>query len=169
MSLESGVRSYFIAPDTIKACYYLGGLFYFCSTMHKIFFAVIILSVVSCNDENKFTPAQDAEEAGTRFIRASLDGNYSKARFYLLKDSTNLFLIKQQQSNYQQMSANEKRSFKESSIRPIQIHKENDSVTLYRYYYSANPKDTTMLRITKQNGEWLVDLKSFFDQKSRYN
>lgn len=137
--------------------------------MYKIFLALIILSVISCKEESKLTPAEDAEEAGTRFIRASLDGDYAKARFYLLKDSTNLFLIKQQQSNYEQMPANEKRGFKESSIRPIQILKESDSVTLYRYYYTANPKDTTTLRIKKQNGEWLVDLKSFFDQKSVYN
>jgi hypothetical protein len=137
--------------------------------MHKILFALILVSVISCKDESNLTPAQDAEEAGTRFIRASLDGDYAKARFYLLKDSTNLFLIKQQQSNYEQMGAGEKRDFRESSIRPIQILKENDSVTLYRYYYTANPKDTTSLRIKKQNGKWLVDLKSFFDPKSRYD
>ena len=75
--------------------------------------------------------------------------------------------MKQQQSNYDHMAASEKRGFKESSIRPIQILRESDSVTLYRYYYTANPRDTTTLRIVKFNDEWLVDLKSFFDQKSR--
>ena len=137
--------------------------------MYKTFLALILLLVLSCKEESQLAPAEDAEEAGTRFIRASLDGDYAKAKFYLLKDSTNLFLMKQQQTNYEQMAANEKRGFKESSIRPIQIVKESDSVTLYRYYYTANPTDTTTLRVKKQNGEWLVDLKSFFDQKSRDN
>ena len=135
--------------------------------MYKLFLALFALMVLGCKEENSLAPAQDAEEAGTRFIRASLDGDYAKARFYLLKDSTNLFLMKQQQSNYDHMAANEKRGFRESSIRPIQILNQNDSVTLYRYYYTANPTDTTTLRITKVNDEWLVDLKSFFDQKSR--
>jgi hypothetical protein len=137
--------------------------------MYKTFLALVVLLVLSCKEESKLAPAEDAEEAGTRFIRASLDGDYARAKHYLLKDSTNLFLMKQQQSNYEQMGAKEKRGFKESSIRPIQIFKQSDSVTLYRYYYTANPKDTTTLRIKKQNGEWLVDLKSFFDQKSRDN
>jgi len=134
--------------------------------MHKIFFATLILLTVSCTDESKYTHAEDAQDAGRQFIRASLDGDYVKARFFLLKDSTNLFLIKQQQTNYEHMSANEKSDYRESTIRPIQILPENDSVTLYRYYHTSNPKDTTTLLIKKQNGEWLVDLKSFFDQKS---
>lgn len=148
------------------ACGFIRRLFYFCSTMHNIFFAILILLFISCTDKSKYTSAEDAQDAGRQFIRASLDGDYAKARFFLLKDSTNLFLIKQQQSNYEQMSDNEKRDYRESTIRPIQIISENDSVTLYRYYHTSNPKDTTTLRIKKENGEWLVDLKSFFDQKS---
>lgn len=135
--------------------------------MHKIIFAALSLLIVSCTDDSKYTRAEDAQDAGRQFIRASLDGDYARARFFLLKDSTNLFLIKQQQTNYDHMSPDEKRDYRESTIRPIQIIAENDSLTLYRYYHTSNPKDTTTLRIQKQNGEWLVDLKSFFDQKSR--
>jgi hypothetical protein len=122
---------------------------------------------MSCGEEKTSGPAENAQDAGREFIRASLDGDYAKARSYLLKDSTNLFLIRQQQVNYEQMTAREKRNYRESAIRPIQILPENDSITLYRYYQTSNPKDTTTLRIVKHNGEWLVDLKSFFDHKSR--
>ena len=128
--------------------------------MYKIFVAAIFLFVVSCRDDSKYTPATDAEEAGTQFIRASLDGNYAKARFYLLKDSTNLLLIKQQQINYEQLSAERKRNNRDASIRPIEIRNENDSTTLYKYYHTSNTKDTTTIRIIKENNEWLVDLKS---------
>lgn len=128
--------------------------------MYKIFFAAIVVFLISCKDESTNTPATDPEEAGTRFIRASLDGNYAKARVYLLKDSTNLLLIKQQQINYEQLSPERKRDNREASIRPIEIKNENDSVTLYKYYHTSNTKDTTTIRIIKANGEWLVDLKS---------
>jgi hypothetical protein len=77
-----------------------------------------------------------------------------------LKDSINLLLIKQQQINYEQLSAEDKRLNHEATIRPVEIRKENDSVTFYKYYHSANTKDTTTLRIKKENGIWLVDLKS---------
>lgn len=128
--------------------------------MYKILLVLTFLSVVSCKDEKNFTAAEDAQEAGTQFIRASLDGNYAKAKFYLLKDSTNLVLIKRQQLNYEQLSADNKRGNREASIRPIEIKSENDSSTLYKYYHTANTGDTTTIRIKKENGEWLVDLKS---------
>ena len=128
--------------------------------MYKIFFTAIIVLFVSCKDESTYTPATDPEEAGTQFIRASLDGNYAKARFYLLKDSTNLLLIRQQQINYEQLSPERKRDNREASIRPIEIKNENDSITFYKYYHTSNTRDTTTIRIIKQKGEWLVDLKS---------
>ena len=116
--------------------------------------------MIACNDQSKLTPALDAEEAGTKFIRASLDGDYAKARFYMLKDSINLLLIKQQQANYDHLSADQKRDNREASIRPLEIKNENDSTTIYKYYQSSNTRDTTTIRIVKGNGEWLVDLKS---------
>lgn len=128
--------------------------------MYKILFAAIFGFLLSCKDETSYTPATDPEEAGTQFIRASLDGNYAKARFYLFKDSTNLLLIKQQQINYEQLSPDRKRDNRDASIRPIEIKKENDSVTFYKYYHSSNTKDTTTIRIIRENGVWLVDLKS---------
>lgn len=116
--------------------------------------------LVSCNDDTKYTQADNAQDAGRQFIEASLDGNYAKARFYLLKDSTNLLLIKQQQINYEQLSTDKKRSNREADIRPLEIKNENDSTTIYKYYHTANTTDTTTIRIKKENGEWLVDLKS---------
>lgn len=71
-----------------------------------------------------------------------------------------MLLIKQQQINYEQLSAETKRLNREAAIRPLEIRKENDSTTLYKYYHTANTKDTTTIRIKRENGEWLVDLKS---------
>ena len=128
--------------------------------MYKILCCAVLTFLLSCAEDTKLTPAQDAEEAGTRFIRASLDGDYARARFYLLKDSTNLLLIKQQEINYDQLSAETKRNNREASIRPIEIKPENDSTTLYKYYHTSNTRDTTTIRITREKGQWLVDLKS---------
>jgi hypothetical protein len=128
--------------------------------MYKIILAIAVLLVVSCTDETKYTRAEDAQDAGREFIDASLDGDYAKARFYLFKDSINMLLIKQQQINYEQLSAEKKRINREAAIRPLEIKKENDSTTSYKYYHTANTKDTTTIRIIRANGDWLVDLKS---------
>ena len=58
----------------------------------KIFiFSFLIMTVLSCNSGYK--KADDAQDAGRQFIRASLDGDIAKANFYLLKDTTNLSLM----------------------------------------------------------------------------
>lgn len=122
--------------------------------------AALALTLVACGGAGGYQKATDAQDAGREFIRASLDGDYEKAKFFLLKDDDNLTLLKKHQLNYQQMTNDDKRSFSDASIRPIEVTNLNDSVTDYKYNNSFHPKDTTTVRIVKVNGEWLVDLKS---------
>jgi hypothetical protein len=127
----------------------------------KYFTIVIIaLGFAGCASDESLHKAEDAQDAGRQFIRASLDGNYEKAKFYLLKDEDNLMLLNKHQANYQKMSDDDKRSFGDANIQPITITPVNDSVTNYTYYNSFHPKDTTTIRIVKIRDEWLVDLKS---------
>lgn len=117
-----------------------------------------ILLFLSCS--TGYEKAEDAQDAGRQFIRASLDGDYKKAKFYLLDDSTNVLLFDRQKRNYEELSSGEKQQHRQSSIRPISIKKINDSATVYEYFNTYNPKDTTSITIVRSNGDWLVDLKS---------
>jgi hypothetical protein len=125
----------------------------------KKFTAIYLVLLAACGGGG-YEKAEDAQDAGRQFIRATLDGEHDKAKFYLLHDTTNLLLLKQQESNYNKLSGKEKNQFRESSIRPIEIKPVNDSVTLYKYYNTSNNKDTTTLRIVRINADWVVDLKS---------
>jgi hypothetical protein len=107
-----------------------------------------------------YEKAEDPQDAGRQFIRASLDGDYKKARFYLLRDSTNMLLIERQKRDYESLNSQEKFQHRESSIRPISIEKVNDSATIYKYFNTYNPKDTTSITIVRSGTDWLVDLKS---------
>ena len=80
--------------------------------MKHVFFYGIALILAGCGAGGGYEKAEDAQDAGRQFIRASLDGDHQKARFYLLQDTTNLLLIEQQQRNYQQLNNNEKRQHK---------------------------------------------------------
>ncbi len=121
---------------------------------------ILTLALAACGGNNRYPKAEDAQDAGREFIRATLDGEHEKARFYLLKDTTNLILLKQQIANYDQQSSKDKNEFRQSSIRPVEILTVNDSVTLFKYYNTFHSNDTTTLRILRVQGEWLVDLKS---------
>ena len=123
------------------------------------FFYILFFFLAACSGGN-YEKAENAQDAGREFIKATLDGDHKKARFYLLKDSTNLMLIEKQQENYNHLTMMEKRQHRESNIRPLNIKNINDSVTSYQYYTTYNPRDTTTITIVRTNGDWLVDLKS---------
>lgn len=130
--------------------------------MKKTIGAVCLLAVFSsCSNNSAYKKAEDAEDAGREFIRASLDGNYDKAMFYLLKDSmqTNMMLLNKWKKDYNRRKEEDKVRYKDASIIAIKIEPINDSTVNYRYTNTFEIKDTTTIKVVKVNNEWLVDLK----------
>ncbi|WP_157474027.1 hypothetical protein [Flavihumibacter petaseus] len=113
--------------------------------------------VASCGSEG-YSRAEDAQDAGREFIRASLDGNIPKAEFYLLKDSANLMVFETWKAKYRNLSAAERVSYQEANILPSKIENINDSTVSFTYSNSYKNSPTT-LKIVRIQGEWLVDLK----------
>jgi hypothetical protein len=128
--------------------------------MKKIILSVITVAIFACNNDTSFKKAEDAQDAGREFIRASLDGNYDKAKFYLYSDSTNEFLFNRWKRDYDELSSDEKSKYKNSDIVVLNINRENDSVSTFKYFNSYK-KDTTIVKILRIKNEWLVDLKEF--------
>lgn len=132
--------------------------------MKTNFFYFLLILIVACNAGKTFKKAEDAQDAGRQFIRASLDGDYEKARFYLLNDSINLLLISKWQQGFDKMDRDTRQQYREANILPINIHAINDSVTSYTFSNSFR-KDTTTVHIVHVNGDWLVDLKEILNDK----
>jgi hypothetical protein len=131
----------------------------------KTFFVYCLFVFLSACDAGKtFKKAEDAQDAGRQFIRASLDGDYEKARFYLLNDSINLLLISKWQQGFDKMDRDTRQRYREANILPINIHAINDSITSYTFSNSFR-KDTTTVHIVHVNGDWLVDLKEILNDK----
>jgi hypothetical protein len=121
-------------------------------------FAACLFS--ACMDPHSFRKAENAQDAGREFIRASLDGNYEKADFYLYEDSAdqNKMMLAKWRKDFELLPSEERQKYKDADIMPINIQTVNDSVTLYTYANSYK-KDTTTIKIVRIKGEWLVDLK----------
>ena len=118
-----------------------------------------IFSFLACGNEASFRPAEDAQDAGREFIRASLDGNMNKAEFYLLQDSVNRMIYDKWKTNvYNNLSAEERNKYQNANILPLNIENINDSTVNYTYSNTYKNRDTTTIRIVKRNGSWLVDL-----------
>jgi len=128
--------------------------------MKQIIVFFMLAAMLSCNSEASYTKAADAQEAAREFIRASLDGNYDKASFYLYKDSAgvNEMLLNKWKSDYGKWNQEDKVGHKEANIIVITTEPTSDS-TLNYIFSNSYKKDTTTIKIVKAKGEWLVDLK----------
>jgi Domain of unknown function (DUF4878) len=128
--------------------------------MKIIFLILTIVFAVACNSEAGFKKAEDAQEAAREFIRASLDGNYDKASFYLYRDSAgvNEMLLNKWKNDYSKWSQEDKVGHKESNIIVITTEKINDSSLNY-VFSNSYKMDTTTIKVVKANGDWVIDLK----------
>lgn len=128
--------------------------------MKKIILFLVIFAVTACNNGSVYRKAEDAQEAAREFIRASLDGNYDKANFYLYKDSAgvNEMLLNKWRGDYNRWNQEDKVGHKESNIIVITTEKINDS-TLNYVFSNSYKKDTTTIKVIRTKGDWLIDLK----------
>ena len=128
--------------------------------MKKILPFLAILLATACSNETVYTKATDPQDAAREFIRASLDGNYDKASFFLYKDSAgvNEMLLNKWKADYGQWKQEDKVGHKEANIIVLTTQATSDS-TLNFVYSNTYKKDTTTIKVIKTNGIWLVDLK----------
>jgi Domain of unknown function (DUF4878) len=128
--------------------------------MKKIILLLLIATASACASETSYTKAEDAQEAAREFIRSSLDGNYDRANFYLYKDSAgvNEMLLNKWKTDYSRWSQEDKVGHKEANIIVITTEKINDSSLNY-VFSNSYKKDTTTIKVIKEKGEWLIDLK----------
>ncbi len=128
-----------------------------------VLFAALSL-LMACNNESESpsstAPENDVDAART-FIRAALNGNYKAAKNLIVQDSANLEWLATAERSYLQDSLLVQRGLRESSITLFNTEKLNDSVTMINYSNSFR-KRNQKIKVLRQNGSWLVDLKYTF-------
>jgi hypothetical protein len=120
---------------------------------------MIVFTACNNGGSKPYKKATDGPDAGREFIRASLDGNYDKAKFYLLQDSVNIMILDKWKNGYNKLANEERVKYLDANILPVSIQNENDSTISYVFTNTYKNTDTTTIKIFKINGEWLVDLK----------
>jgi|SRR3954471_15807508 hypothetical protein len=125
---------------------------------------LLLVFFISCNNdgEKSATPASENDmDAARNFIRAALDRKWDDARRFMLKDSSNIEILKSFEDFYQHEDKEERRNYREASITTYDSRKVNDSTTIVNYSNSYKKKMDS-IRIVRTNGQWLVDLKYSF-------
>lgn len=133
--------------------------------MKRIISFAILLTIFSCNNseqQNEEKKSVTDVDAARNFLEASLKGNYQEASAYMLQDSTNAGYLFYVEKDYDKLPTNDKKELKDASLHFYEPSlRPNDSTTIIIFSNSyRNNKDT--LRILKQQGKWLVDLKYLF-------
>ncbi len=126
-----------------------------------LYFLAVLAFLTACNDNRETNKAENGLDAARTFIRAALDGDYSKAKTMLVNDSLNLQTLEAFERSYKEsMSKQDKDEYRSASIHIYETKELNDSTSII--YYSntyRNKKDS--LRVVRIDDKWLVDFKSF--------
>jgi hypothetical protein len=124
----------------------------------------LFLLFIGCNSADKadVPTSENDVDAARNFIKAALEGHYDEARQLVVKDSFNTAWIDLLKRNYQEhMSLGDKAGYREASINIHQVQSINDSITVINYSNSFK-KQADSLKIIRQKGAWLVDLRYSF-------
>lgn len=132
----------------------------------KVFYYLLCLLFFAsaCNspaDEEKTEGAENDIEAARNFIQASLQGNFSKARDFMLHDSVNDQTM--DAISRVPLSSDEKQGLWDASINIHSRKLVNDSTSIIIFSNSFHKENTDTLKLVKQNGQWLVDFKYLFN------
>ncbi|MGE5107031.1 MAG: hypothetical protein ACM3H8_05775 [Sphingobacteriales bacterium] len=116
---------------------------------------LLLLTFVACRD-NSYTKSTEPVDAAREFIRASLDGDFKKAKLYLAKDDNNQNFYKMYMDKYDKLSSIEKEGFKKASIIINKIENINDSTIIVNYANTFKNKNFEV-KVFLQKGECWVD------------
>jgi Domain of unknown function (DUF4878) len=132
--------------------------------MKKTFFLIVLGSCLfSCKESggNDSESQENPIVAASNFIRAALDGDYDKAKKFMMNDSLNQEELSTTQRLNERLSPDEKKRYREATIRIHETRNLNDSTSVI-YYSNSYRNKTDSLRVIKKEDKWMVDFKFIF-------
>jgi len=128
--------------------------------MIKKLFPLIIASVcfLACQQKPDFEIASSALDGGRYFIESCMQGEFKKARFYLMEDSTNKGHFEQITKKYYELDKEGRQQLRQASIQINEISAIDTSNAII-YYQNSFEKVAHKLKVQQTKDGWKVDLK----------
>ncbi len=117
------------------------------------------------NDDKLDKQAENDIDAARSFIQCALNGDFEKAKNYMLQDSLNLEDLQTAIRLNQRLTPDEKKKYREASIRIHERRALNDSASIISYSNSYRQRKDSLL-LVKVDDRWLVDFKYIFHHKT---
>ena len=123
---------------------------------------LLVMIAASACDNTNYPPATTALEGGREFIDACLKGDFKKASFYMIDDSTNSSELLKLKRDYNTKGQEEKHAYSTASIIIMEDATVNDLTHIINYKNSYD-NIARKVKVINSNGRWLVDLKYTFN------
>jgi hypothetical protein len=128
----------------------------------KIIIAVLCsISIVACG-EKSYRKADNAIDAAREFIDATLKGDFKRAAFYMLIDSTNQQQLEKTEKGYLHKTEQQRLQYNNASINILEDDAVNDSTEIINFKNSYD-QVARKVKVVKQNDNWMVDFKYTFN------
>lgn len=127
------------------------------STMKKSLIILVILIVGCTSNSKEYRKPEDALDAGREFINSQLQGDYSKAAFYMLSDEKNLQILNEREKIYRKKDREGRQNWRTASINILEVKNQNDTMTCI-FYQNSFDKIADTLCVIKRSSSWFVDL-----------
>jgi hypothetical protein len=128
--------------------------------MIKKLFTLLFASIflLSCQQQPDFEIASSPLDGGRYFIESCLQGEFRKAKFYLVSDSTNQGHFEQISKSYYELDKEGRQQLRQASIQINEISAIDSSNSVINYQNSFE-KVVHKLKVTQTKEGWKVDLK----------
>ena len=128
--------------------------------MTKKLFTLLFASIflLSCQQQPDFEIASSPLDGGRYFIESCLQGEFRKAKFYLLLDSANQGHFEQISKSYYELDKEGRQQLRQASIQINDISAIDSSNSVINYQNSFE-KVVHKLKVTQTKEGWKVDLK----------
>ena len=128
--------------------------------MIKKLFTLLFASIflLNCQQQPDFEIASSPLDGGRYFIESCLQGEFRKAKFYLVSDSTNQVHFEQISKSYYELDKEGRQQLRQASIQINEISAIDSSNSVINYQNSFE-KVVHKLKVTQTKEGWKVDLK----------
>jgi len=116
------------------------------------------LGLLGCQQQPAFELADNPLDGGRYFIESCLHGEFKKARFYLLDDSTNQAGFENISKQYYTLDKEGRQQLRQASIQNNNIN-TLDSNTSVIYYQNTFDKEAKKIKVLRTEKGWKVDLR----------
>ncbi len=123
---------------------------------------LVLLTACGQKPNTSYTAAENALDAGREFIDACLKGDFAKAKWYMIDDSTNMGHLERAETKFRTYDKEGRQQLRTASINISEVS-DIDTVTSIIYYSNSFDQKPLKVKVIKQQGKWLVDFKFTFN------